>query len=90
MFTGTPVPGHESVALGLANTCVPDAELEETVKAIAASIVANSWHTVRADKQLVNEGQQFSLSEALAYERRTSPGAGPDMAERLKAFGTRQ
>ena len=90
MFTGTPVPGPEAVALGLANTCVPDAELEETVKAIAASIVANSWHTVRADKQLVNEGQQLSLSEALAYERRTSPGAGPDMAERLKAFGTRQ
>lgn len=90
MFTGTPVPGPDAVALGLANMCVPDSELESTVNTLAASIVANSWHTVRADKQLVNEGQKYSLSEGLAYERRTSPGAGPDMAERLKAFGTRQ
>ncbi len=89
MFTGAPVSGAEAVALGLANVCVPDAELEKTVAGLAASIVANSWHTLRADKRLVNEGQQYSLSEGLAFERRTSPGAGPDMAERLKAFGSR-
>jgi enoyl-CoA hydratase/carnithine racemase len=90
MFTGTPVSGRDAVALGLANVCVADDELEATVQAMAAAIVGNSWHTVRADKQLVNEGQEYSLSEGLAYERRTSPGAGPDMAERLKAFGARQ
>jgi len=89
MFTGTPVSGEEATRIGLANVCVPDAELESTVAGMAAAIVANSWHTLRADKRLVNEGQQFSLSEGLAYERRTSPGAGPDMAERLKAFGSR-
>ncbi|MGE3074379.1 MAG: enoyl-CoA hydratase/isomerase family protein [Dehalococcoidia bacterium] len=89
MFTGTPLSGREAVDFGLANLCVPDAELEQTVSAMAATIVANSWHTLRADKQLVNEGQELALSEALAYERRTSPGAGPDMAERLKAFGSR-
>jgi enoyl-CoA hydratase/carnithine racemase len=89
MFTGTPVSGHDAVQAGLANVCVPDAELERTVAEIAAAIVGNSWHTLRADKSLVNEGQEFSLREGLAYERRTSPGAGPDMAERLKAFGAR-
>ncbi|MGE0598706.1 MAG: enoyl-CoA hydratase/isomerase family protein [Dehalococcoidia bacterium] len=89
MFTGTPLSGREAVEFGLANLCVADEELEQTVTAMAATIVANSWHTLRADKQLVNEGQEFALSEALAYERRTSPGAGPDMAERLKAFGSR-
>jgi len=89
MFTGTPLSGPEAVEFGLANVCVPDAELEATVAAMASTIVANSWHTLRADKRLVNEGQEFALSEALAYERRTSPGAGPDMAERLKAFGSR-
>ena len=89
MFSGTPVSGQEAVALGLANQCVPDAELERVVGDLAHAIVANSWHTLRADKQLVNEGQEFSLREGLAYERRTSPGAGPDMAERLKAFGAR-
>ncbi len=90
MFTGTPVSGRDAVALGLANVCVADDELEATVQALAAAIVGNSWHTVRADKQLVNEGQEYSLSEGLAYERRTSPGAGPEMAERLMAFGARQ
>lgn len=89
MFTGTPLSGREAVEAGLANLCVADAELEGTVAAMAATIVANSWHTLRADKQLVNEGQQYTLREGLAYERRTSPGAGPDMAERLKAFGAR-
>jgi enoyl-CoA hydratase/carnithine racemase len=89
MFTGTPVKGAEAVSLGLANLCVPDAELESATAALAASIVANSWHTLRADKRLVNEGQRYTLAEGLAYERRTSPGAGPDMAERLKAFGNK-
>ncbi len=89
MFTGTPVSGHDAVRAGLANACVPDAELDGTVARMAATIVENSWHTLRADKSLVNEGQQYSLREGLAYERRTSPGAGPDMAERLKAFGAR-
>lgn len=89
MFTGTPVSGAEAVSLGLANVCVPDDELDATVAAMAATIVANSWHTLRADKSLVNEGQAYALREGLAYERRTSPGAGPDMAERLKSFGAR-
>ena len=89
MFTGAPVSGHDAVQAGLANMCVPDAELDATVAAIAAAIVGNSWHTLRADKSLVNQGQEFSPREGLAYERRTSPGAGPDMAERLKAFGAR-
>lgn len=89
MFTGTPLSGAEAVSLGLANVCVPDDELDATVAAMAATIVANSWHTLRADKSLVNEGQAYALREGLAYERRTSPGAGPDMAERLKSFGAR-
>ncbi len=89
MFTGTPLSGSEAVSFGLANVCVPDDELDATVGAMAAAIVANSWHTLRADKALVNEGQEYALREGLAYERRTSPGAGPDMAERLKSFGSR-
>jgi hypothetical protein len=37
----------------------------------------------------VNEGQKYTLADALAYERKTSPGVGPDMAERLKSFGAK-
>jgi enoyl-CoA hydratase len=89
MLTGRIVQGPEAFALGLVNACVPDSELEPATRQLAQSIVANSWHTVRADKRLVNEGQRFTLADALQYERKSSPGAGPDMAERLKAFGSR-
>ncbi|MCZ2110436.1 MAG: enoyl-CoA hydratase/isomerase family protein [Dehalococcoidia bacterium] len=90
MFTGHPISGQEAAAIGLVNRCVTDDDLEAAVSGLAAEIVANSWHTLRADKRLVNEGQQYTLAEGLAYERRTSPGAGPDMAERLKSFGSKK
>ncbi len=83
------ITGAEALALGLVNACVADGELEAATARLAATIVANSWHTLRADKRLVNEGQRYTLAEGLAFERRTSPGAGPDMAERLKSFGAK-
>lgn len=90
MFTGRPISGQEAATIGLVNRCVADVDLEATVSSLAAEIVANSWHTLRADKRLVNEGQRYTLAEGLAYERRTSPGAGPDMAERLESFGSKK
>ena len=89
MFTGAPITGAQAAELGLANLCVADAGLEAKTHEVAAAVVANSWHTLRADKRLVNEGQRYTLAEGLAFERRTSPGAGPDMAERLKGFGAK-
>ncbi len=89
MFSGRPLAGPEAAAIGLANRCVADADLAAATAALAAEIVGNSWHTLRADKRLVNEGQHYTLAEGLAYERRTSPGAGPDMAERLQGFGAK-
>ena len=87
MFTGRVVSGAESVKLGLANECVPDDDLKNRAVELAAEIVKNSWHTLRADKQLVNAGLNHHLQEGLEYERKNSPGAGPDMAERLAGFG---
>jgi len=89
MFSGRTVDGREAAAIGLANRSVPEAELEAATSELARQIVASSWHTLRADKKLVNEGQDFGLRDGLSYERRTSPGAGPDLAERLAAFGKR-
>lgn len=89
MYSGRDVSGVEAVAIGLANMVVPESDLERATLALAEQIVKNSWHTLRADKRLVNEGQQYTLREGLEYERRTSPGAGPDMAERLQQFGTK-
>ncbi len=89
MLTGRSITGVEAAVIGLVNACVVDEELEAATNELAATIAASSWHTLRADKRLVNEGQRYTLADGLAYERRTSPGAGPDMAERLQAFGSR-
>ena len=86
MYTARRVDAHEAVRIGLANRAVPDGELDEAAAAMAAQIAGNSWHTLRADKRLLNEGQDYSYTEGLAFERRTSPGAGPELAERLARF----
>lgn len=73
--------------MGLANCCVPDEELMDRTLELAKEVVQNSWHTLRADKSLILGGQQQHLDDGLQYERDNSPGAGPDMAERLAQFG---
>lgn len=87
MFTGRVVSGIESVSLGLANECVADDDLIAHTIKLAQQIVANSWHTLKADKSLVNQGLDKHLSDGLSWERENSPGAGPDMKERLANFG---
>ena len=87
MLSGRIVEGREAAAIGLANRCVADAELEAATLELAKQIVANSWHTLRADKKLVNQGQDFGLEQGLSFERRESPGASPDTAQRVAGFG---
>ncbi len=89
MFTGRVVSGTEAAAIGLANLVVPEAELRQRTAELAQQIVASSWHTLRADKRLVDGGQNLGLTDALAYERANSPGRGPDMEERLKKFAAK-
>jgi len=89
MFTGRIVSGKEAAEIGLANFVVPDAELRHRVTELARQIVANSWHTLRADKRLVDGGQNLGLIDGLQFERDNSPGRGPDMEERLKAFAAK-
>ncbi|HTO55983.1 MAG TPA: enoyl-CoA hydratase/isomerase family protein [Myxococcota bacterium] len=89
MFSGRAVSGPEAVALGLANRCVPDAELESRALALAGEIAANSWFTLATEKRLIRDGESLGLAESLIHERETSPGAGPDMAARLASFGKR-
>lgn len=85
-LTGRIVSGQEAVAIGLANACVPDAELYSYAMEFARGIVMNSWHSGRGNKLLYQQSQQLSLAEGLAYERDHSPGVAPDMAERVANF----
>lgn len=89
MFSGRVIDGAEAARIGLANRCVPTDELLAAATEMARSFLENSWFTLRMDKQLVNAGLNHGLESGLAYERRTSPGAGPDMAERLAQFSKR-
>lgn len=89
MFTGREIGGEEAVAIGLANLCVPDDELEPRTLEFARSMIQNSWWTLRSEKQLVNTGQRYPLAEALRYEREQSRPA-PDMRERLAEFGRKR
>jgi len=86
MYSGRVVSGQEAMQIGLAVNCVPDAELLPAAIAMAHRFLENSWFTLRADKMLVNRGLDYTLSEGLKFERANSPGRGPDLEERLKAF----
>ena len=88
MFSGRVVSGAEAARIGLANRCVPDDQLMEAATEMAHSFLKNSWHTLRADKMLVNGGLQRTLSEGLRFEREEGPGVAPDMAERVKNFNS--
>ena len=85
MFSGRTISGQEAVDLGIANLCVPDDELLNAAIEMAESFTRNSWHTLRADKALINVGQNHFLNDGLIEERENGPGVAPDMNDRLKA-----
>ena len=89
LFAGRPVTGPEAAAIGLVNQSVPDDELEAATLTLARAIVENSWHSLAYEKRLLNEGQNYTLAEGLAFEHRSWTGRLPDTAERLQRFSRR-
>lgn len=85
MFTGRRVNGRDAERIGLADRCVPDAELDDAVRELAHAIVANSWGTSRIDKQLLAASARMPRDQALLHERSAPYGFPEDMAERLAA-----
>ena len=86
MYTGKVVSGIDAATIGLANICVADDELDSTTLNMARQIVANSWHTLRADKMLVQKGMNLSLAEGLKFERENSPGRDVSMMDKVADF----
>ena len=76
--------GRQAEAMGLANICVPDAELEGTVSEFVKDVLANSWRSSRAIKKLIDDTDGMTLKAGLAHEVHRSEGRGPETAERLK------
>lgn len=86
MFTCRTVMGPEAAHLGLADFCVPDAEFDAKLEALAEQILANSWFSHRANKRLVRETDGLPLDAGLSHEIYRGEGRGPDMADRIAGF----
>ena len=87
MYTGKRVLAEEALKIGLINRVVKDEDLEAETMTWAEQIAANSWHTLREDKRLLNDGLNYTYKEGLVFERTTSLGPGADMGERLAKLG---
>jgi enoyl-CoA hydratase/carnithine racemase len=86
MLTCRTVGGREAAEIGLADYCVPDAEFDSRLEALAGQILANSWYSHRANKRLLVETDAMTVSQGLAHEIFRGAGRGPDMAERIAGF----
>jgi enoyl-CoA hydratase/carnithine racemase len=82
-FTARFYSGREAEAMGLANTCVPDGDLDATVAAFVKDVLANSRRSNRAIKKLIDDTDGMPLKAGLAHEVHRSEGRGPETAERL-------
>ena len=87
MFTSRRIGAAEAGRIGLVDRVVPDAELDDTVTALAAEVAANSAGTNRIVKALLHDGAERGRDEALRHEREMPHGRPDDMAERMRAAG---
>ena len=87
MLTCQPYSGREAEAMGLANTCVPDAELDARVAALCATILANSWHSNAENKRLVYDTDGMTLPAGLNHELMRNAGFDKNMKEKSAVFG---
>ncbi len=84
MFTSRNYSGRQAETMGLVNICVPDAELDGAVDGFVKDVLANSRHSNRANKRLLNDTDGMTLSAGIAHELHRTEGRGTEMAERLQ------
>lgn len=68
LLTCRVIDSIEALRIGLADRCVPDAELETAAAALAKDILANNWRALRAAKHLLIHQQTLDTASALQYE----------------------
>ncbi|MEQ1754519.1 MAG: enoyl-CoA hydratase/isomerase family protein [Micropepsaceae bacterium] len=83
MFASRTYSGEQAAQMGLANFCVPEAELDAEAARFCNEVVANSWRATRAMKRLVTDTEGMTVKSGVAWELHFSEGRGPEMHERL-------
>jgi enoyl-CoA hydratase len=89
MYTASAVDAREAVEIGLADYCAPDDRFEDELASLASRIVANSWFSHRANKNLIEVTEGLSLSAGLAQEFYSRAGRAPDFEQRVARFTKR-
>lgn len=90
MLTCQPYTGREAEAMGLANYCVPDTELEARVARLCATILANSWHSNAENKRLIYDTDGMTLPGGLNHELMRNAGFDKAAANRGAKFAARK
>lgn len=85
MLTSQPYDGRAAAVMGLANECVEVGKLDRTIDTLGQAILANSWHSNAANKQLVYATDGMRIADGLDHELMRN--AGFDPANRRAGFG---
>ena len=86
MLTGKTYTAAEALEMKLVNAVYADEVFIASVTQFCEDMLANSWHSLRGYKNLINKTDGMSLAEGLSYEVYNSAGVGPDMQERVSGF----
>jgi enoyl-CoA hydratase len=66
LYTGETIDAAEAERWGLAERCVPKAELDDAVEGVLAAILACGAQAIRLQKALIREWEDLPLSQAIA------------------------
>ena len=90
MFACRTYSGAEAAAMGLANSCHPDADLDAAAELFCADILRNSRRATSAIKKLLQQTDGMMLAAGIAWELHHTAGRGPEFASRVQQFSRRK
>jgi len=90
MFASRTYSGVDAAAMGLVNSCHPEAELDAAAEAMCADILANAPRATMAIKRLIQQTDGMTLAAGVAWELHHTAGRGPDFAARVERMSRRK
>ncbi len=87
MMTAKTYTADEALTMGLCNQKFTADTFFADVATFAESMLKNSWFSLQANKKLLIDTDGMPLADGLAHEIYNNAGRGPDMEERIAAFG---